>query len=138
MTAKTTAALLSTRACYHSPPLGTSAPVGFRQMLASLLQRTKGARGAIFCDSDGESVDVAVGDPQLSDFDMKVLGAHAAAWLAPPANVQELKIRCSKGTLLCRSVREGYYLVLLLGQDVPAGAAAFELLRTAAEVSTEL
>jgi predicted regulator of Ras-like GTPase activity (Roadblock/LC7/MglB family) len=107
-------------------------------MLASLLQRTKGARGAIFCDGDGESVDVAVGDPQLSDFEMKVLGAHAAAWLAPPVNVQEMKIRCAKGTLLCRSLRDGYYLVLLLGQGVPTGAAAFELQRTAAEVSTEL
>ena len=107
-------------------------------MLGSLLERTKGARGAVFCDFEGEFVELVIADPRLSDYDMKVFGAHAAAWLNLETGVQELRIRCSRGTLLCRSLRDGYYLVLLLAEGRPSGAAAFELQRTAAELAREL
>jgi predicted regulator of Ras-like GTPase activity (Roadblock/LC7/MglB family) len=107
-------------------------------MLGSLVERIKGARGAVFCDFEGEFVELVIRDPQLSDYDMRVFGAQVAAWLNLQGGVLEMKVRCAEGTLLCRSLRDGYYLVLLLGKDVPSGVAAFELQRTAAEISREL
>jgi hypothetical protein len=78
---------------------------------------------------------------------MKVFGAQvAAAWSnlhdgareTGAGDMVELHIQCSGGTLLCRGLRDGYYLVLLLTRGVPSGAAAFELSRTAAEIAREL
>jgi predicted regulator of Ras-like GTPase activity (Roadblock/LC7/MglB family) len=116
-------------------------------MLGSLVERTKGARGAVFCDVEGEFVELVIADPHLSDYEMKIFGAQvAAAWLnlengsseRGAGSMVEMKIHCAQGTLLCRNLRDGYYLVLLLARGVPSGAAAFELQRTAAEMSTAL
>ena len=116
-------------------------------MLGSLVERTRGARGAVFCDCDGEFVDLVIADPQLSAYDMKVFGAQmAASWLnlhngsseRGAGGIVEMKIHCAQGTLLCRNLRDGYYVVLLLARGAPSGAAAFELERTAVELSTEL
>jgi hypothetical protein len=49
-----------------------------------------------------------------------------------------MKIHCAQGTLLCRNLRDGYYLVLLLARGFPSSAAAFELKLAAAEVASEL
>jgi predicted regulator of Ras-like GTPase activity (Roadblock/LC7/MglB family) len=121
--------------------------VAFRRTLGSLVERTKGARGAVFCDCEGEFVELVTADPQLSDYDMRVFGAQvAAAWLnlhngaseRGAGGIVEMKIHCAQGTLLCRNLRDGYYLVLLLARGFPSSAAAFELKLAAAEVASEL
>jgi hypothetical protein len=127
--------------------------VPFRRLLSSLLDRAPAGRGAIFCDFEGEFVELVIRDPQpngcgpLSDYDMKVFGAQvAAAWLnlrtgateAGAGGVVELKIACPGGTLLCRALPDGYYLTLLLAQGHASGPAAFELEKTAVLVSAEL
>jgi hypothetical protein len=78
---------------------------------------------------------------------MKVYGAHmAAAWVNLQTGstqrgagaILEMRLGCSGGTLLCRSLRDGYYVVLLLARGRPSAPAAFALEHTAAEMSSEL
>ncbi|HZX93259.1 MAG TPA: roadblock/LC7 domain-containing protein [Myxococcales bacterium] len=116
-------------------------------MLTTLVTRTPGARGAIFCDYEGEAVELVVRDQGLSDYDMKVFGAQlAAAWLSLQNNstdagaggIVEMRLGCAEGTLLCRGLRDGYYVVLLVGRGAPAASAAFSLRRTAKEMNAEI
>lgn len=116
-------------------------------MLSDLVERAKGARGAVFCDFEGEFVDLVVRDPSLSEYDMRVLGAQmAAVWLnlqngaseRGAGGAVEMRLGCSGGTLLCRGMRDGYYVVLLISQGAPSGPAAFALQSTASAMSSEL
>ena len=127
--------------------------MSFTPALRHLLLRAPGARGAVFCDGEGEAVDLLVADPQpegcapLSRYDLQLAGAQvAAAWLHLHAGsvergagkAVELQLRCDAGTLLCRVLREEYYLVLLLARGTPPSAAAFALRGAAALVAAEL
>ncbi len=116
-------------------------------MLSSLVERAPGARGAVFCDYQGEFVELVVRDPTLSEYDMRVFGAQmASAWLSLESNstgrgaggIIELRLGCAAGTLLCRSLRDGYYLVLVVAPGRPSAHAAFELRHAAAEISAQL
>jgi len=116
-------------------------------MLTSLVESVSGARGAVFCDREGESVGVAIRDSALSEYEMKVVGAQlAAVWLdltslareRGAGTMIELQLGCSAGRLLCRSLPEGYYLVLLIGTGAPGAPAAFALRAAAAEIATDL
>jgi hypothetical protein len=119
----------------------------FRRLLRTLVSRTKGARGAIFCDYEGEFVDLALGDPLLSEYELKVCGAQlAATWLTVDVNARtrgaggivELRLACAGGTLLCNALPDGYYVVLVLARNRPAAAAAFELRKTTLLLAAEL
>jgi hypothetical protein len=119
----------------------------FRRMLTALVSRAAGARGAIFCDYEGEFVDLALADPQLSEYDLKVFGAQmAAAWLnvhegastKGAGGIEELRLGCEGGTLLCRALPDGYYVVLVLRPHAPSAAASFELMQTSLELAKEL
>jgi len=127
--------------------------VSFRPALQELVLRAPGARGAIFCDGEGESIDLLVAEPPprgcegLSAYDLKLTGAQvASAWLQLHAgSVQrgagsavELQLRCDKGSLLCRVLREDYYLVLVLAPGKPPASAAFALRQAAARVLADL
>src|SRR3989440_9956353 len=129
MTPSTTAARLSNldapspteAACYHSNRVGTSAAVSFRRMLATLVKRVPKARGAVFCDQEGESVELVIHDDSLSEYELKVAGAQlAAVWVALQESARdcgagallELQVGCAAGSLLCRALPEGYYAVL--------------------------
>jgi len=116
-------------------------------MLTSLVERVSGARGAVFCDHEGESVEVVIRDAALSEYEMKVVGAQlASVWADLTASARErgagatieLRLGCSAGTLLCRSLPEGYYVVLLVGMGVPGAPAAFALRAAAADIAMEL
>jgi hypothetical protein len=120
--------------------------VPFRRVLTTLVKQARGARGAIFCDHEGESVELVVRDRRLSEYDMKVFGAQlAAAWLALEDNssecgaggILELRLWCAEGTLLCRSLQDGYYVVLLVAKGAPSAPAAFLLGKAAAEMCGE-
>jgi hypothetical protein len=119
----------------------------FRRLLTTLVSRTKGARGAIFCDYEGEFVDLAIGDPLLSDYELKVFGAQlAATWITVDANAKtrgaggivELRLSCAAGTLLCNALPDGYYVVLVLERNHPSASAAFELSKTTVDLAAEL
>ena len=119
----------------------------FRPLLTALMERAAGARGAVLCDSEGEFVELVVRDPAVSEYDMKVFGAQmAAAWATLQANssergaggIVEMRLGCAGGTLLCRSLRDGYYVVLLLGRGSPTAPAAFLLRDAASAMAAEL
>jgi len=121
--------------------------VPFRRVLTTLVATARGARGAVFCDQEGESVELVVRGGGLSEYDMKVLGAQlAAVWLSLQANssesgaggIVELRLCCAEGTLLCRSLRDGYYVVLLVAKGAPSAPAAFLLERAAADIEQEM
>ncbi len=127
-------------------PSGYKRSVPFRAMLSSLVERAPGARGAVFCDYEGEFVELVVRDPSLSEYEMRVFGAQmAAAWLSLETNssqcgaggILELRLGCAGGTLLCRSLRDGYYVVLVVAPGTPSAHAAFELRHAAAEMSSQ-
>jgi hypothetical protein len=116
-------------------------------MLSTLVERAPGARGAVLCDHEGEFVELVVRDPGLSAYDMRVFGAQiAAAWLNVgtratehgAGGIVELRLTCAGGTLLCRSLRDGYYALLLVERGVPSAAAAFELQATVSQLADEL
>ena len=122
-------------------------PVPFRRILTSLVERALGARGAVFCDHEGESVELVIRDPELSEYDMKVFGAQLASiWMGLQTDskergagaVIELRVACGEGNLLCRALPDGYYLVLLVGRGTPSAYAAFALQATALEIAAAL
>jgi hypothetical protein len=121
--------------------------VPFRRLLTALVERTPGARGAIFCDYEGEFVDLAIGDPTLSEYELKVFGAQlTASWITlnsaasqrGAGGIIELRLACAAGTLLCNALPEGYYVVLVLKRNQPSAAAAFLLRKTSIELAAEL
>jgi hypothetical protein len=116
-------------------------------MLASLVERVSQARGAVFCDHEGESVELVIRDSTLAEYEMKVAGAQLAAiWLnlhdtvsgCGAGAVLELQVACAAGTLLCRSLPDGYYVVLLLGRGGSGASAAFALRSAARQIAAEL
>jgi hypothetical protein len=119
----------------------------FRRLLTTLLARVRGARGAIFCDYDGEAVELALADPKLSEYELKVFGAQlAASWMSLGASARghgagglvELRLSCAGGHLLCSALPDGYYVVLVLSRDSASAAAAFELRETSVALAAEL
>jgi hypothetical protein len=119
----------------------------FRRLLTTLLVRVRGARGAIFCDYDGEAVELALSDPKLSEYELKVFGAQlAASWMSLGATATghgagtpvELRLSCGGGNLLCRALPDGYYVVLVLSRSCASAAAAFELQKTSVALAAEL
>jgi hypothetical protein len=95
----------------------------YDELLRALVDAVPGARGAVFCDSTGESVN-AVGSSgrrapgRRNDFDLRV----AAAQLAPPVDralqhlgaLRELQVTGASETLLVNVLPEGYFVVLCL------------------------
>ena len=127
--------------------MGTSAPVSFRPLLQTLVERVPRARGAIFCDHEGESVDLVIRDSTLPEYEMKVAGAQlAAVWLNLQESARscaagallELQITCAAGMLVARSLPDGYYVVLLLGRGGSAASAAFALRSAATRIAAEI
>ena len=125
----------------------------FRALLQELVKSLPQVRGAIFCDYEGENVDLAIAAPQppgceqLSDFDLKICGAQVAeAWSCLQQTfgsrgagaALELQLGCAGGTLLCHAIRDGYYLLLLLAPGRPSAPAAFALRQLAARVELEI
>jgi len=116
-------------------------------MLTALVGRVPGARGAVFCDHEGESVELVVADSAISEYEMKVYGAQMAApWMSGQALAKEsgagplleLQANCAAGSLLCRALPDGYYVVLLLRAKAPAAPASFELRAAAEMISREI
>jgi predicted regulator of Ras-like GTPase activity (Roadblock/LC7/MglB family) len=116
-------------------------------MLTTLVKRVPKARGAVFCDHEGESVELVIHDDSLSEYEMKVAGAQlAAVWLALRESARdcgagallELQVGCGSGNLLCRALPDGYYVVLLVGRGGSGASAAFALRSAATQIASQL
>lgn len=98
--------------------------MGFREILADVLQSASGAIGAIFLDSEGESVEVVSARPfDTDDHELRVIGAYAGIFLSQLRRVAEAtdlgatrryKIDFAASKIFCCDLRDGYYLVLVV------------------------
>jgi len=98
--------------------------VRFREILADALQAVGGAIGAIFLDSEGESVEVVSARPfDTDDHELRVIGAYAGIFLSQLRRITDAtsggaasryKIEFAKSRIFCCDLRDGYYLVLVV------------------------
>jgi predicted regulator of Ras-like GTPase activity (Roadblock/LC7/MglB family) len=95
-----------------------------------MLQTTRGAIGAAFLDSEGESVEVVSARPfDTDDHELRVIGAYAGIFVSQLRRVSEsigsgaarrYKIDFAAVRIFCCDLKDGYYLVAV------ADAAAVE------------
>jgi predicted regulator of Ras-like GTPase activity (Roadblock/LC7/MglB family) len=97
--------------------------VRFREILYELLQTVRGSIGAVFVDSEGESVEVVSARPfEADDHGLRVVGAYAGIFLSQLRRVSEAsaggRARCYKidfapSRIFCSVLRDGYFVVIL-------------------------
>jgi hypothetical protein len=100
----------------------------FADILKGVLESTHGAIGAVFLDSEGESVEVVTARPfETDDHDLRVIGAYAGIFISQlrrvattsdGGDVVRYKFDFAASRIFCCNLNEGYYLVLI----VDAGA----------------
>lgn len=123
----------------------------FDVILRELIEATPGARGAVFCDSEGETVN-SVGasghrNPnKLDDYDLRVAGAQLATPIdltlanatETIGSLRECVIHGPQETLLVHILPDGYYLVLCLEPGSLTALAMHRLRHTAKRVAVEI
>ncbi len=120
----------------------------FRRILLDLLQTTHGSLGAIFLDSEGETVEVTTERPfDADDHDLRVIGAYQGIFLS---NLKRLcttlragaphrfKVEFEKMNVLSCDLKDGYYLVLVVDDSANEGIAWRQLERCRARIVEEL
>ena len=120
----------------------------FRRILLDLLQSTRGSLGAIFLDSEGESVEVITERPfEADDHDLRVIGAYQGIHLSHLKRLcdalragapQRFKIEFEKMNVLSCDLRDGYYLVLVVDDSANEGIAWRQLETCRARIVQEL
>jgi predicted regulator of Ras-like GTPase activity (Roadblock/LC7/MglB family) len=103
----------------------------FRRILHELVQATSGAVGAIFLDSEGETVQLISADTLAPD-DLRFVGAWQGIFLAHLRNVchdidagppRRFKIEFERAAVLSCDLKDGYYVVLLVDATANEGLA---------------
>jgi predicted regulator of Ras-like GTPase activity (Roadblock/LC7/MglB family) len=122
--------------------------VSFRDILADLLQATRGAIGAAFLDSEGESVEVASARPfETDDHELRVIGAYAGIFLSNLRRIAEatesgsssrFKIDFAASTIFCCELGDGYYLVIVVDAAAVEGQVWRALERCRAALLAEM
>ena len=105
--------------------------MAFREILAGFLQATRGAIGAAFLDSEGESVEVVSARPfDTDDHDLRVIGAYAGIFLSQLRRLADstdagaarrYKIDFEASRIFCCELKDGYYLVLVIDAGAVEG-----------------
>jgi predicted regulator of Ras-like GTPase activity (Roadblock/LC7/MglB family) len=109
----------------------------FRRILRDLLQSTRGSLGAIFLDSEGETVEAITERPfDADDHDLRVIGAYQGIHLSHLKRLcdalragtpHRFKIEFEKMNVLSCDLKDGYYLVLVVDDSANEGVAWREL-----------
>ncbi|MEW5850147.1 MAG: hypothetical protein AB2A00_15270 [Myxococcota bacterium] len=85
----------------------------FQAVLMELCRSVPGARGAVFVDYEGESVQRAVLDPALGAYDLDVAGAHAAPIMAASVGCRVIRLVGHEGSTFIHAVKDNYSVVLV-------------------------
>lgn len=114
----------------------TTEPTGFRAALRQLVDQVPGVLGVVFCDEEGEAVDlcVASGSRAGSDdeYDLRVAGATWAIAVdllrrnveaKGPGATGLLVAMCGRYTYFVAPVGESYFLAIWARADVSLGKA---------------
>ena len=115
----------------------------FNYLLTNLLVDVPQALGAIFVDSEGESVELVTrhGDP----FDLKVEGAYHSIFLrrlhdltasADAGPIDSFVLEGAHLITLTQALPDGYYVVLVVDRSASRAQALYRL-RSAAQVFAE-
>ena len=120
----------------------------FRTILLDLLHTTHGSLGAIFLDSEGETVEVITERPfDADDHDLRVIGAYQGIFLSQLQRMCEtlragaphrFKLEFEKMNVLSCDLKDGYYLVLVVDDSANEGVAWKQLERCRARIVQEL
>jgi predicted regulator of Ras-like GTPase activity (Roadblock/LC7/MglB family) len=120
----------------------------YRRILLDLLQTTRGSLGAIFLDSEGESVEVITERPfDADDHDLRVIGAYQGIFLSRlkrlcdtlrAGSPQRFKVEFEKMNVLSCDLKDGYYLVLVVDDTANEGVAWRELERCRERIVAEI
>ncbi len=122
--------------------------MGFRDILAGVLQSTNGAIGALFLDSEGESVEVVSARPfDTDDHALRIIGAYAGIFLSQLRRVAEstdsgdarrYKVDFEASRIFCSVLSDGYYLVLVVDAGTVEGVVWQELERCRGRLLREM
>jgi predicted regulator of Ras-like GTPase activity (Roadblock/LC7/MglB family) len=122
--------------------------VSFRDILAGMLQSTRGAIGAAFLDSEGESVEVASARPfDTDDHELRVIGAYAGIFLSSLRRIAEatdsgassrFKIDFAASRIFCSELGDGYYLVVVVDAAAVEGTVWQALAQCRAALRAEM
>jgi predicted regulator of Ras-like GTPase activity (Roadblock/LC7/MglB family) len=116
----------------------------FKEILGELVGRVPNAVGAIFADDEGEAVEYWYDGPE---YDIKLLGAHHGIILGLLEEAAEnlghgrvlMTIVGSRGAnIIAKSLKDGYYLVLVLPGNCNLGLALYEIEQTADRLIDEM
>lgn len=90
----------------------------FRAVLQGLVARSPLARGAVFCDFEGERVEAVLADPALDPFELDLAGASYAGAVEQLSSSEDAQIRVlhERGVIWVQPVCDGYYVVLLVAR----------------------
>jgi predicted regulator of Ras-like GTPase activity (Roadblock/LC7/MglB family) len=109
----------------------------FQDILRDCLSNVPGSLAALFLDHEGESVAIATEGCSLHD--AKIIGAYAGIFLSRMERIVgamgqgstlRLKLDFERASILTSFLRDGYYLVLVLGPESLEGRAWRRMDRT--------
>lgn len=117
-------------------------PTAFTAMLEAAVGRVPGARGAVFLDAEGESVDEFTESTRTS---IRLVGAHLgvllqlarerdALWGKPV----ELLVEAERATILVLALDERYLVVLEADPGASVGLMRRELMKAAEQLRSEM
>ena len=117
----------------------------FQRIMKELVDSTSGATDAIFVDWEGEAVDQYSVNNDI--YRIKVVGAHKGVMLklindAQKATGNELastvSVRMQEASVIMASVKDGYYVALVLDKDAMICKALFLMKKAVAELALEM
>src|ERR1044071_8699678 len=106
-------------------------------ILHELIATTNGALAALFLDYEGETVEL-VCEHDLEDPTPRILGAYQAFSLPQPRTMcndigagepRRFKVEFEETAVLLSDIKDGYYVVLLVGRSANEGFAWRQLER---------
>ena len=120
----------------------------FRRILLDLLQSTRGSLGAIFLDSEGETVEAITERPfDADDHDLRVIGAYQGIHLSSLKRLcdtlsagapHRFKVEFEKMNVLSCDLKDGYYLALVIDDTANEGIAWRQMESCRARIVQEL
>lgn len=117
----------------------------FHYLLTNLLVDVPGAQGAAFLDSEGESVEFV--SRGATPFELKLEGAYHGIFLRQArqlldtfggGELERISIAGTAMKVMSQSLRDNYYLVLILEPGAPVDAASAAIRRTVDALNREI
>jgi predicted regulator of Ras-like GTPase activity (Roadblock/LC7/MglB family) len=119
--------------------------VPFQYLLTNLLVDVPGAQGAVFLDSEGESVEYVT--RHATPYELKLEGAYHGIFLRRAArlaslsrsgDLERVSIAGSKMRVMSKALRAGYYVVLVMEPETPMAVACAAIDRVSEALNREI